>query len=78
MTHVSTCSNFAARPLDFPPCERIQGIRIAFTTRWMGDDVVWAPTIYTRTNMVKAPERLKPGDPPPDDEFPVIWPRAAA
>jgi ectoine hydroxylase-related dioxygenase (phytanoyl-CoA dioxygenase family) len=54
------------------------GIRIAFTTRWMGDDVVWAPTIYTRTNMVKAPERLKPGDPPPDDEFPVIWPRGPA
>jgi ectoine hydroxylase-related dioxygenase (phytanoyl-CoA dioxygenase family) len=50
-------------------------MRIAFTTRWLGDDVRWDRTPYTRVNHIPNPDAIKPGDPPPVDQFPIIWPR---
>jgi ectoine hydroxylase-related dioxygenase (phytanoyl-CoA dioxygenase family) len=53
------------------------GLRMAFTTRWIGSDVTYAPDalsaaipkLYDNPLMV-------PGSPPPEALFPVIW-RAA-
>ncbi|MCC5868067.1 MAG: phytanoyl-CoA dioxygenase family protein [Gammaproteobacteria bacterium] len=53
---------------------RGSGERIGFTSRWLGDDVVWKPREMTFsypddcrfTNIV-------PGEPPPDADFPIVW-----
>ena len=54
------------------------GRRIALTVRWLGDDVRWAPNSLTiRIPKLEATGLMRPGEPPPDDLFPVIWPRDA-
>ena len=52
--------------------------RLAFSTRWLGDDVVWKPDPLT---VPMAPELVDhPGmtinAPPPDEIIPPQWPRA--
>ena len=51
--------------------------RLAFSTRWLGDDVVWKPDALT----ARMTERLNDhpdmvyGAPPPDGVMPAQWPR---
>ena len=50
--------------------------RIALTTRWLGDDVVWAPNALS----IKIPALESSGvmtreQPPPDSHFPILWQR---
>jgi len=50
--------------------------RRGFSTRWLGDDAVWA----VRSGDMSPPfpeahQRLRPGDPVEGPEFPVIWRR---
>lgn len=50
------------------------GRRISFSTRWLGDDAIWAPDAYT---FLPAPLAAHPsmrhGAAPPDELFPVVW-----
>lgn len=55
--------------------ESADGMRIGFSSRWMGEDVVWSPNAFSPIDHVKSRDRLKPGDAPPDDQFPVVWSR---
>lgn len=53
---------------------RGSGERIGFTSRWLGDDVVWHPRPMT----FSYPDdrrftNIRPGEPPPDDGFPIVW-----
>jgi hypothetical protein len=50
------------------------GRRIAFTSRWLGDDIVW----NRREMTFDYPDdprfhNIAQGKPPPDDGFPVLW-----
>ncbi len=49
------------------------GMRIGFSSRWMGDDVKWAPNDFSPTYHVKDRDILKEGDPPPENQYPVVW-----
>ena len=50
--------------------------RIALTTRWLGDDVVWAPNALTiKISALESSGVMQPGWPPPDSHFPVLWRR---
>lgn len=55
------------------PKESPDGMRIGFSSRWMGDDVKWSPNAFSPTYHVKDRETLSPGDSPPDEQFPVVW-----
>ena len=49
-------------------------MRIGFSTRWMGDDVVWTPNVFAPPELLAtSPEAMNPGDPPPDEDYPIIW-----
>jgi ectoine hydroxylase-related dioxygenase (phytanoyl-CoA dioxygenase family) len=54
------------------------GRRTSFSTRWLGDDAIWAPDPYTfRIEKLLAHPRMVPGRAPPDELFPIVWRRAA-
>ena len=54
--------------------------RMAFSTRWLGDDVVWKPDALTEpmTERLNSHPRMSYGAPPADDVIPVLWPRPEA
>lgn len=56
-----------------------RGTRIAFTTRWLGSDVIWAPDALSVTvrGLSDHPAMVE-GAPPPEALFPVLWRRAEA
>jgi ectoine hydroxylase-related dioxygenase (phytanoyl-CoA dioxygenase family) len=59
-----------------PRTAQYAGQRIALTTRWLGDDVVWQPNRLTiRIPSIESTGLMKPGAPPPDELFPKVWPR---
>jgi ectoine hydroxylase-related dioxygenase (phytanoyl-CoA dioxygenase family) len=48
--------------------------RVALSTRWLGDDAVWAPTEGTDPTVTQADVCVAPGMPPHDgDRFPLVW-----
>ncbi|MEY4357599.1 MAG: hypothetical protein RL469_925 [Pseudomonadota bacterium] len=50
------------------------GRRIALTTRWLGDDVRWAPNALTiKIPTLEATGLMRTGEPPPDELFPILW-----
>lgn len=51
--------------------------RLAFSTRWLGDDVVWKPDALTArmTERLNDHPAMVYGAPPPDSVMPVQWPR---
>ena len=57
----------------------VPGRRLAFSTRWLGDDAVWAPDPYTFPieKLLRDP-LMKAGSAPPESLFPVIWSAPAA
>jgi ectoine hydroxylase-related dioxygenase (phytanoyl-CoA dioxygenase family) len=72
LIHPKTIHASLPRRADYP------GRRIALTTRWLGDDVVWRPNPLTiRIPKLEATGKMRVDAPPPDDFFPVIWSRAA-
>ncbi|MFM8516989.1 MAG: phytanoyl-CoA dioxygenase family protein [Nevskiaceae bacterium] len=59
-----------------PRTAQYAGQRIALTTRWLGDDVVWQPnTLTIRIPSIESTGLMKPGAPAPDELFPKVWPR---
>ena len=59
-----------------PRTAQYLGQRIALTTRWLGDDVVWQPNRLTiRIPSIESTGLMKAGEPPPDTLFPKVWPR---
>jgi hypothetical protein len=53
--------------------------RLSYSSRWLGDDVIYRPNALTRTLDPAASGRLTmhPGEPPPDRHFPRSWARDA-
>lgn len=48
--------------------------RIAISTRWLGDDVLWSPSEGTDPTVTQADVCVSPGMPAHDDDrFPVVW-----
>ncbi|WP_416906768.1 MAG: phytanoyl-CoA dioxygenase family protein [Polymorphobacter sp.] len=48
--------------------------RVAFTTRWIGSDVVWAPDALSAVIAPLASHpAMRPGEAPPEAIFPVLW-----
>ncbi len=56
-----------------PRAPGLPGRRIAFTTRWIGSDVVWNPDPFSATiaKLTDHPEMI-PGHPPPESLFPIL------
>ncbi|MFM8846368.1 MAG: phytanoyl-CoA dioxygenase family protein [Gammaproteobacteria bacterium] len=60
-----------------PRTAQQQGRRIALTTRWLGDDVRWAPnSLSIRIPTLENSAMMRVGEPPPAALFPVIWPQS--
>lgn len=57
-----------------PRAAGLAGRRVAFTTRWIGSDVVWAPDAFSAA-IPKLSENpaLVVGEAPPETLFPVQW-----
>ncbi len=51
------------------------GRRLAFTVRWIGDDVVWDPTPLTMLSPFDHHPLMRRGEPPPEALFPIVWQR---
>lgn len=51
------------------------GIRIAHSSRWLGDDVTWQGSIYNEMEASTHEPKLESGSPPSEQQFPVIWKR---
>lgn len=52
------------------------GRRVALTSRWLGDDVRWAPNSLTiRIPSLESSGLMRVGEPPPDVFFPIVWTR---
>lgn len=52
------------------------GRRLAFSSRWIGDDIRYAPNpVAMAITGVKGSSPLVPGQPLPEDAFPVSWRR---
>lgn len=51
--------------------------RLAFSTRWLGDDVVWKPDPLTEPMTVRLVDHpgMTYNAPPPDEIIPLQWPR---
>lgn len=47
--------------------------RIAYSTRWVGDDVRWCPRPFRDEALLEAGLHLKPGDPLAVPDFPLLW-----
>lgn len=62
-----------------PRAPGIPGRRVAFTTRWIGSDVVWRPNaLSAEIPRLSSNPMMKEGAPPPDALFPVRWRRSTA
>jgi ectoine hydroxylase-related dioxygenase (phytanoyl-CoA dioxygenase family) len=57
-----------------PRTAGLPGRRIAFTTRWIGSDVVWAPDAFSAVirHLADHPQ-MAVGAPPPESLFPKLW-----
>jgi len=57
-----------------PRAAGLPGTRIAFTTRWIGSDVVWAPDALSASipRLSENPLMIA-GAPPPESLFPILW-----
>lgn len=67
------CIAFNFMTVHGAPGNTTPGSRRAFSTRWIGEDVVYADRGGTTSPPYPhLAERLRPGDPLPADEFPVI------
>ncbi len=51
------------------------GIRIAHSSRWLGDDVTWQGSIYNEMEASTHDPQLEVGSPPSDEQFPIVWRR---
>ena len=51
------------------------GRRLAFTVRFIGDDVVWNPNPLTTMSPFDSSPLMERGKPPPEELFPVVWRR---
>ncbi len=51
------------------------GIRIAHSSRWLGDDVTWQGSIYNEMEASTHEPQLDVGSPPSEEQFPVVWRR---
>lgn len=51
------------------------GIRIGFSSRWMGDDVTWQGSVYNEVEGSTHEPKLELGSRPSEQQFPVIWKR---
>lgn len=51
--------------------------RLAFTTRWLGSDLVWDPKPFSFNGYFTGADALVPGDTAPVDFLPVLWTREA-
>ncbi len=51
------------------------GLSIGFSSRWLGDDVRWHGSVYHEVEASTHARPLVDGEPPPDEQFPVIWDR---
>ena len=51
--------------------------RLAFSTRWLGDDVIYKPDPLTEplAAELKSDPRMVHGAPPPNEVIPAVWPR---
>jgi ectoine hydroxylase-related dioxygenase (phytanoyl-CoA dioxygenase family) len=50
------------------------GRRLAFSTRWLGDDAIWAPDDYCRLGLAPEVEAQLPyGQPPSTAIYPIVW-----
>ncbi len=59
-----------------PRSSAAPGRRLAFTTRWLGNDVTWEPdAMAVRIPALDNHPLMQRGRPPPDELFPVRWPR---
>jgi ectoine hydroxylase-related dioxygenase (phytanoyl-CoA dioxygenase family) len=58
---------------DAPGTEGLTGRRRAFSTRWLGDDAVWAERPFP-TSPPFPDVDLRPGAPLDHPRFPVLWP----
>ncbi|MGB0846706.1 MAG: phytanoyl-CoA dioxygenase family protein [Thiolinea sp.] len=48
--------------------------RVAFSTRWLGDDTVWHPHAGADPTVTQKDVAVEPGEPPLDDRvFPELW-----
>ena len=57
-----------------PRAPGLPGRRVAFTTRWIGSDVVWAPDALSASIPRLSDNPLMAvGAPPPEALFPVVW-----
>ena len=50
-------------------------LRIGFSSRWLGDGVVWKGDIYYEPEAARIGLDLPVGSPPPDDLYPIVWRR---
>lgn len=59
-----------------PRAAGVPGKRIAFTTRWIGSDVVWQPDALSASipRLSENPAMVA-GKPPPESLFPTLWTR---
>ena len=57
-----------------PRAAGLPGKRIAFTTRWIGSDVVWGPDALSASipQLSEHPAMIE-GKPPPETLFPLLW-----
>lgn len=52
--------------------------RMAFSTRWLGDDAIWAPGVGTDPTVTADDVSIEPGNAPTDESrFPLVWPTTA-
>ena len=49
--------------------------RVAFSTRWLGDDATWAPHPGSDPTLMDSGVPMEPGTHPDDDRLPVAWSR---
>ncbi|MFN3287950.1 MAG: hypothetical protein ACK40H_05830, partial [Sphingomonadaceae bacterium] len=57
-----------------PRAPGLPGRRLAFTTRWIGSDVVWAPdALSVHIAGLSDHPAMVAGQPPPEALFPVRW-----
>jgi ectoine hydroxylase-related dioxygenase (phytanoyl-CoA dioxygenase family) len=57
-----------------PRAPGLPGRRVAFTTRWIGSDVVWRPDALSASiPRLSDNPAMVPGEPAPDALFPILW-----
>jgi ectoine hydroxylase-related dioxygenase (phytanoyl-CoA dioxygenase family) len=57
-----------------PRAAGLPGKRIAFTTRWIGSDVVWSPDAFSASiPRLSDNPLMRDGEPPPETLFPILW-----